>query len=673
MLAAAPGGAGAAHIPVVHVHLVRHPAAVRVGLPAGTRAVPICAPPTTIRGSCDAVELVTPNDTGNGAASPPSGSITPQQLHDAYELPLDAPDVGTPPAPPTVAVVELAADPNAGRELATYSSQYGLPACPLGTGTGACFRQVDQQGQDCATSPVTGNPNAPCPFFDTNNDAITASAYETALDVQAIHSICENCQIVNVEATPNPMGGGGTAGIDQASQAVVEAASLAQVISISFGFDGPGAEPAMTSADFKDFDQPNRVIVVASGDYGQVTSEDYPSANPYVVAAGGTKIALNADGTYNSEEAWSEQRTPPDPLIASGSDCSATYSATSWQAGDLPDYTALGCLGARATSDVSAQADPGVALYLDEPVVSGGDASGWYRVGGTSLAAPTIAGVFALAGGYPSGLDCPMSESCAAESLYNHAHDAVPSLHDVTTGAPTNSGPICTQGTICQAAPGLDGPTGLGTPWGLGAFGGPMRLLATTEPATDVTMTSATLNGLLDTQGSSASAWFKLGTDTTYGTTTGPLPATTTAAVSTAPFAVTVTGLTPGTTYHFKLQAARSVGDGPAAGDDITFQTIPAPVAPGAPSNPPSPTHAKILHCVVPHLQDLTAAKARRALRAAHCALGRLTKPHGRAGRLATVIVSQSRRPGVVLAVGAKIGGRLGAPPKRRRGHTVRP
>ena len=74
--------------------------------------------------------------------------------------------------------------------------------------------------------------------------------------------------------------------------------------------------------------------------------------------------------------------------------------------------------------------------------------------GGTSVASPIIASVYALAGGEPSG-------QTGAVLPYAHAT----SLNDVTSGSNGSCGP-----PLCSAGTGWDGPTGLGTPNGTGAF-----------------------------------------------------------------------------------------------------------------------------------------------------------------------------------------------------------
>ena len=87
-----------------------------------------------------------------------------------------------------------------------------------------------------------------------------------------------------------------------------------------------------------------------------------------------------------------------------------------------------------------------------------------------------------------------------------------------------------------------------------------------TGPATDITNTSATLNGTADTAGT---AYFEYGAGTGYGLKTDTQ--TVTAGAVTEP----VTNLSPNTTYHFRL-----VLNGDEA-NDMTFRTAPNPTPPG--------------------------------------------------------------------------------------------
>ncbi|MFL5817336.1 MAG: S8 family serine peptidase [Conexibacter sp.] len=84
----------------------------------------------------------------------------------------------------------------------------------------------------------------------------------------------------------------------------------------------------------------------------------------------------------------------------------------------------------------------------------------------------------------------------------------------------------------------------------------------------------------------------------------------------------------------------------------------------------PSPAIATwtVVRCKVPSLKGKSLRRAKRALRAAHCKLGRVKAPSGaRAGRL--VVTKSKPRAGAVRADGAKVRLTLGRPAPRRRRH----
>jgi Tfp pilus assembly protein PilF len=102
-------------------------------------------------------------------------------------------------------------------------------------------------------------------------------------------------------------------------------------------------------------------------------------------------------------------------------------------------------------------------------------------------------------------------------------------------------------------------------------------LYTSTNPATNVSYFSATLNGTLSSIGSvtTVNVYFNYGTDTNYGTTVAASPATMTAIGA---FSVNITGLQPNTTYHF-ITYIDGGTFGTAIGNDATF-TTPATIPP---------------------------------------------------------------------------------------------
>jgi dipeptidyl aminopeptidase/acylaminoacyl peptidase len=112
------------------------------------------------------------------------------------------------------------------------------------------------------------------------------------------------------------------------------------------------------------------------------------------------------------------------------------------------------------------------------------------------------------------------------------------------------------------------------------ALAGPC-LDATTGVATDVTATSATITGSLDPRGLLPTYRFDLGPTVAYGTSTPTRSST----ISTpANVNEKLAGLTPGTTYHYRLVASTSCGSEIAL--DAVFSTpltpgqVPLPVLP---------------------------------------------------------------------------------------------
>ena len=92
--------------------------------------------------------------------------------------------------------------------------------------------------------------------------------------------------------------------------------------------------------------------------------------------------------------------------------------------------------------------------------------------------------------------------------------------------------------------------------------------VVTTNPATNVTASSATLHGVLDPHGLTTSVHFQYGTTTSYGHTT-PMQSQT--GNTYRNIASNVGGLSAHTTYHFRIVATNSAGT--RVGSDRTFTT----------------------------------------------------------------------------------------------------
>ena len=373
-----------------------HGSTHRLPLPAHHQHA-VCGAPGHSAASCSS-HVVTDQD--DAAAPLASVSYTygyrPTDLQSAYQLPSSA---GAPGTGPTVAIVDAYDDPNVASDLAAYRSQFGLGACGAG-----CFTKVNQTG---GTSYPAGD---------------TGWGGEISLDVDMVSAACPTCKILLVEASSNSF----------ANLMVAEdyATAHASYVSNSYG----GSEFSGETSYDSHFNHPGIGITVSSGDNGY--GVEYPAASRYVTAVGGTSLT-STSGAW-SESAWN----------GAGSGCSAYETKPTWQ-------TDTGC-ARRTVADVSAIADPntGVAVY-DSYGSSGG--ANWFVYGGTSVAAPLVAGVWALTGSLSAG---------TVSGGVPYAHRS--GWKDVTSGSNGSCG-----GTyLCQSVAGYDGPAGLGTPIGVTGFVG---------------------------------------------------------------------------------------------------------------------------------------------------------------------------------------------------------
>jgi subtilase family serine protease len=369
---------------------------------AGLSQRPVCPGPAGAAAAQCHAHVVT-DARGTPHVTPAPAGYGPAQFRTAYNLPSGAPSAQT------IAIVDAYDSPTIAGDLNAYSSAYGLPQCNTAN---PCLKKVNQNG-------VAGS----YPRKDAG------WALEIALDVEIAHATCPNCKVLLVEASSNSL--------SNLAAAVNTAARLgATQISNSYGGGEWSGESSITA-----YNHPGIAITASSGDSGYGSS--FPAADPHVVAVGGTTLTLGAGDAWAGETVWS----------GAGSGCSSYLAAQSWQTG-LSSWSPTGCGTKRGIADVAADADPatGAAVY-DTTTYQG--RSGWFKVGGTSLSAPLIAGVYALAGNAASA-------SYPASLAYANAS----ALHDVTSG----SNGSCGGRTICAGAAGYDGPTGLGTPNGVGGF-----------------------------------------------------------------------------------------------------------------------------------------------------------------------------------------------------------
>ena len=325
----------------------------------------------------------------------------PVQLRSAYELPASG------GADQVVAIVDAYSNPNAEADLATYRSQYGLPACQSATG---CLRIVNQRGEA-----------GPLPVADIG------WGLEISLDLDMVSAACPDCRILLVEAD--------SSGLDDMGAAVETAVRLgAHAISNSYG----------TSVEFAGevtfehyYHHPGHAIVASAGDLGYSVS--FPAVSRYVTAVGGTSLTRSASGEW-AESVWS----------GTGSGCSAYIPKPAWQ-------TDPHC-PMRMVADVAAVADPATGVAVRDTF--GKD--GWLVAGGTSASAPLIAGIYGR-----TGTSSRVNDGSApwVNRAAGHFRDVT-----TGTNVPSAFAATCGGDYLCTGVTGYDGPTGWGTPLGIGGL-----------------------------------------------------------------------------------------------------------------------------------------------------------------------------------------------------------
>jgi kumamolisin len=238
-----------------------------------------------------------------------------------------------------IALVDAYHYPNALADLKYYSAQFGLPAP-----TANSFQVVFASGRQPA-----GN---------------SGWELEMALDVQMAHAMAPNAKLYLVEAASNSDSDLLVA-VDKAAQLVASAGG--GEVSMSWG----GAEFSGETSYDSHF-QKNGVIFLAST--GDSPGISWPSVSANVVAVGGTSLSRQLGSfTFLHHASWADGGGGTSSYVARPSYQSAIASIVGT---------------ARGVPDIAAVADPTTGVWVYD---SGN--GGWFIVGGTSVAAPLLAGI----------------------------------------------------------------------------------------------------------------------------------------------------------------------------------------------------------------------------------------------------------------------------------------
>ncbi|MFF3374572.1 protease pro-enzyme activation domain-containing protein [Streptomyces sp. NPDC002680] len=377
-----------------------------------------------------------------------------------------------------VAITDAYASPYIAGDAATYAAKHGDAAYRSGQ-----LKQV-----------------LPTDYRYTEECSAAGWYGEETLDVEAVHAVAPAADITYVgsaSCTDDDL-------LDSLGTIVDK--HLADIVSNSWGDIEANQTPDLAAA----YDQVFKLGAVegigfyfSSGDNGDevvntgVKQVDTPANSAWVTAVGGTSLAVGKGDAYQWETGWGTEKAslsadgkswtnfPGAYTSGAGGGTSATVAEPFYQKGIVPGYLAKAVSekGNRVVPDIAAIADPntGFKVGQTQTLPEGGVAYSEYRIGGTSLAAPVIAAVQALAqearGGAPIGFANPAiyARYAAHAGLYHDVTDnptgyglAVARLdftngYDATDGILTSVRSLGKDSSL-QAVRGYDDVTGVGTP-----------------------------------------------------------------------------------------------------------------------------------------------------------------------------------------------------------------
>jgi kumamolisin len=334
---------------------------------------------------------------------------------------------------------------------------------PTNDGYGACVGIIEYGG-GYTTQNLTStfsqlgyaNPTIVDVLVDggTNNPGDSNGAPEVMLDIYCCGGVVPKAKLAiyfgygGGDSSPVP----GSNWYDPINTAIHDTTNSPSVLSISWGagelsYWTPTTISA-TDAILAQAVTMGVTVCVSSGDNGSTwggTEEEvlYPASSRYVLGVGGTTLQLSGN-SRSSEVAWSD----------SGGGISAYQAIQSWQSGlttkAYPSGT-VSSLTVRGVPDISANADPntGYQFYW-------GTGNTYSQYGGTSAAAPLIAGMIAR-------INQLTGKRIGYANTLFYANPSA--FYDITSGE--NAAVISTG---YSATSGWDAVTGLGVPNGSNIF-----------------------------------------------------------------------------------------------------------------------------------------------------------------------------------------------------------
>ncbi|WP_030932340.1 S53 family peptidase [Streptomyces sp. NRRL S-646] len=348
---------------------------------------------------------------------------------------------------------------------------------------------------------TTGQLHQVLPKKYTNTKDCSAAGWygEETLDVEAVHAVAPAADVTYVGAAScmdNDL-------LDSLSKVVDN--HLADIVSNSWGDIEANQTPDLAAA----YDQVFQFGAVegigfyfSSGDNGDEVANtktkqvDTPANSAWVTAVGGTSLAVGKSNNYQWETGWGTEKAvlsadgkswtnfPGAFTSGAGGGTSKTVAEPFYQKGVVPDAlaTANSADGNRVVPDIAAIADPNTGFLVGQTqTLPDGKTQAYdeYRIGGTSLAAPVIAAVQALAqeahGGKALGFANPEIYARYGKGVYHDVVDkptgkdlAVARVdfvngYDATGGLATSVRSLGKDSSL-SAVKGYDDVTGVGSP-----------------------------------------------------------------------------------------------------------------------------------------------------------------------------------------------------------------
>jgi len=409
----------------------------------------------------------------------------PQQLQGAYGL-TSAIAGGTDGSGVRVAITDAYASPTARSDANTYATKHGQKKLSSSQYT-EVLPSSYRYGYDDAT----------------NGDLCGEQGWygEQTLDIEAVHATAPGADITYV-ASPS------CDNTDFAKTLIkIVSGHLADIVTNSWGgideSNGSALLDQVYTSTFQQAAVEGIGFYFSSGDSGDgadnndgTPTAQAPANNPYVTAVGGTSLAVGSKDGRAWETGWSTGRsalsddgaswepTPPgDYLYGAGGGTSRVFTRPGYQKGVVPASlsTRYSSTPARVVPDISAVGDPttGMLVGQTQTFPDGTQKYSEYRIGGTSLSSPLIAGIMALAdqkAGRAHGFANPALYALSGTSaLYDVQArsgqaavrtDYVNGVDDSDGTATTLRSIDVTTGTILRARKGYDDITGIGSPKG---------------------------------------------------------------------------------------------------------------------------------------------------------------------------------------------------------------